>query len=296
MKLYGGIEAGGTKMVCTVASGPEKVLHEERFPTTTPGETISKIVQFFSGQAQHYELAAIGIGSFGPIDLDKKSPTYGYITSTPKPGWRDTDLVGPLKKALNLPVAFDTDVNAAAYGEYRWGAGQGCDPVLYYTIGTGIGMGGWFNNGLMHGLTHPEAGHILLRRDPARDPYKGFCPFHGDCLEGLASGPAMNERWGKKAETLPLDHPAWALEAHYLAQAVADSIFFLSPKRIILGGGVMQQQQLFPLIRREVVALLKGYVQSPAILEHIDEYIVPPALGNQAGMLGCIAMAMQEAS
>jgi len=293
MKLYGGIEAGGTKMVCTVASGPEHVLSEERFPTTTPDETIANIIHFFSQQMQQHELAAIGIGSFGPVDLDLHSPTYGYITSTPKPGWRDTNFVGPLKQALHLPIAFETDVNAAALGEYRWGSGQGCDPFLYYTIGTGIGMGGWINNGLMHGLTHPEAGHILLRRDPARDPYQGICPFHGDCWEGLASGPSMNQRWGQKAETLPLDHPAWALEAHYIAQAMVDSILFLSPKRIVLGGGVMQQEQLFPLLRKEVSTLLNRYVQTPTILEKLDDYIVPPGLGNRAGMLGCIALAMQ---
>ena len=207
MKLYGGIEAGGTKMVCTVSSGPDHVVSEERFPTTTPEETIQKIIAFFSSQMQQHELVGVGIGSFGPVDLDLQSPTYGFITSTPKPGWRDTDFVGPLKKALHLPVAFDTDVNAAALSEYRWGIGQGCDPLIYFTIGTGIGMGGWMNGGLMHGMTHPEVGHIILKRDPEKDPFTGACPFHSDCLEGLAAGPAMNQRWNQKAETLPIDHP-----------------------------------------------------------------------------------------
>jgi fructokinase len=293
MKLYGGIEAGGTKMVCTIANGPDHVVNEERFPTTTPEETIARIITFFSNQMQQHELAGIGIGSFGPVDLDLHSPTYGYITSTPKPGWRDTDFVGPLKRALRLPIAFDTDVNAAALGEYRWGSGQGCDPFLYFTIGTGIGMGAWMNNGMMHGLTHPEVGHILLSRDHQKDPFEGVCPFHTDCLEGLASGPSMNKRWGQKAESMPIDHPAWALEAHYIAQAMVDTILFCSPKRIVLGGGVMQQEQLFPMIRKETVRLLNGYVQSRMILEKMDEYIVPPGLGNRAGMLGCIALAMQ---
>jgi fructokinase len=293
MKLFGGIEAGGTKMVCTVASGPDHIVSEERFPTTTPDETIARIIAFFSRQIQQHELVGIGIGTFGPVDLDLHSPTYGYITSTPKPGWRNTDFVGPLKQALHLPVAFETDVNAAALGEYRWGSGQGCDPFLYFTIGTGIGMGGWVNGGLTHGLTHPEVGHIFLIRDPKKDPFEGVCPFHTDCWEGLASGPSMNKRWGQSAETLPIDHPAWAIEANYIAQAMVDTILFCSPKRIVLGGGVMQQEQLFPMIRNETVRLLNGYIQSRLILEKMDEFIVPPGLGNRAGMLGCIALAME---
>jgi fructokinase len=293
MKLYGGIEAGGTKMVCMVAGGPDQVIAETRFPTTTPQETIGKMIAFFEEQTKTHQLSALGIGSFGPLDLNPSSPTYGFITTTPKPGWQNVDLVNPLKQVLNLPVVIDTDVNAAALGEYMWGAGQGKDPFIYYTIGTGIGMGARVNGGLLHGLTHPEAGHMIMKRDPKRDPFEGFCPFHKDCFEGLASGPAMNKRWNQKAETLPLDHPAWALEAHYIAQAMSNIILVLSPMRIVLGGGVMQQEQLFTMIQHEVKEMLNGYVQSPMILEHIDELIVPPGLGNQAGVLGSIALAVQ---
>lgn len=290
MTLYGAIEAGGTKFVCAVGTSPDD-LREVRFPTTTPDETIARAVEFFRAQPR---VAAIGIGSFGPIDLHRDSPTYGYITTTPKPGWRNTDLVGAIRRALDVPVEFETDVNAAALGEHRWGAARGLDTFIYLTIGTGIGGGGLVSGKLMHGLIHPEMGHIRLPHDFARDPFPGVCPFHGDCLEGLASGPAIEKRWGARAETLPPDHPAWQLQAHYLALALVNYICTLSPQRIILGGGVMEQAQLFPLIRREVVQLLNGYIQSPAIIENIDTYIVPPALGARAGILGALALVIDE--
>ena len=238
MKLYGAIEAGGTKMVCMVAGGPDQIIAETRFPTTTPAETIDKMVAFFSEQMKSHPLQALGIGSFGPLDLDPTSVTYGYITTTPKPGWQQTDLISRLKETLKLPVIIDTDVNAAALGEYTWGAGKGKDPFIYYTIGTGIGMGVRANGRLVHGLTHPEGGHMVMKRDPQRDPFEGFCPYHGDCFEGLASGPAMNKRWGQKAEIIPAKHPAWALEAHYIAQSVSNMVLTLSPQCIVLGGGV----------------------------------------------------------
>ncbi len=295
MTLYGGIEGGGTKFVCVVASGPEDIRAETRFPTTTPAETIGRALDFFREAAASEPLAAVGIATFGPVDLNPASPTYGYITSTPKPHWARTDIVGPVQAALGVPVGFDTDVNGAALGEHRWGAAQGLDTFLYFTIGTGIGAGVVVNGAPVHGLVHPETGHILLRRDPQRDPYPGKCPFHGDCFEGLAAGPAMGARWGVPAETLPPDHPAWELEAEYIAQALSMQILSLSPQRIILGGGVMQQPALFPMIHRRVPELLNGYVQSPAILQCIDEYIVPPALGGRAGVLGAIALAMQAA-
>jgi fructokinase len=295
MALYGGIEGGGTKFVCIVASGPGDIRAERRFPTTTPEETIRRALAFFRESAGDEPLAALGIATFGPVDLNPASPRYGYITSTPKPYWANTDIVGPLRAALNLPVGFDTDVNGAALGEHRWGAAQGLDTFLYFTIGTGIGAGVVVNGAPVHGLVHPETGHILLRRDPARDPFPGKCPFHGDCFEGLAAGPAMLARWGAPAETLPPDHPAWELEAEYIAQALTTQILSLSPQRIILGGGVMQQPALLPLIRRRVPELLNGYVQSPAILTGMDEYLVPPALGGRAGVLGAIALAMQAA-
>jgi fructokinase len=295
--LFGGIEAGGTKFVCILGSGLEDVRAEARFPTTTPEETIRQAVDFFLCQQEEYgELAAIGIATFGPLDLDRNSPTYGYITSTPKHGWANTDFAGTIRRALSLPVGFDTDVNATALAEWRWGAARGLDTFIYLTIGTGIGGGGMVNSRLMHGLLHPEMGHLCIPHDRGADPFAGSCPFHGDCLEGLASGPAIESRWGKPAETFPPEHPAWALEARYLALGMVNWIYTLSPQKIILGGGVMQQAHLFPLIRREVQTLLKGYLQSPAILENIDDYIVPPALGKRAGVLGALALAMDEAN
>lgn len=292
MSLFGGIEAGGTKFVCAVGTGPDDIRAVERFPTTTPDETIGRVTAFF--RAQPEPVAAIGIGSFGPVDLDPASPTYGTITSTPKPGWRNTRLLARLREALGVKAGFETDVNAAALGEYRWGAGRGLDTFIYLTIGTGIGGGGMLAGRLMHGLIHPEMGHIFLPRR-ADDPFEGVCPFHGNgCFEGLAAGPAIERRWGAPAEQLPPDHPAWELEAHYLAAGLATLICTLSPKRIILGGGVPQQAHLLPLVRQKVQALLNGYVQSPAITEQIDQYIVPAALGSRAGVLGCIALAAAQ--
>ena len=289
--VYGGIELGGTKIICAVGNGPADLLAEKRFPTTTPGEAFEQIIAFF----QQYQLAAIGIGSFGPISLNRGAPDYGFITTTPKQGWADTDLAGTIGRALGVPVGFDTDVNAAALGEWRWGAGQHLDTFLYLTIGTGIGGGGIANGQLMHGLLHPEMGHIRLPRDRGADPFAGSCPYHGDCLEGLASGPAMQARWGAPAESLPADHPAWELEAHYLALACVAFMCILSPQRIILGGGVMSQRHLFAQIQRKVLTLLNGYIQVPVVLRHIDTYIVPPGLGSRVGILGALALAEQAA-
>lgn len=291
MKVYGGIEAGGTKFVCIMGTGPQDILAEERFPTTTPAETIARAAAFFK-RSPDLELAAIGIGSFGPVDLDPKSPTFGYITTTPKPGWVQVDLRGGIQHALNVPVAFDTDVNAAAFGEHYWvPENRPLDPLLYMTIGTGIGVGVMVNGQPLHGLLHPEAGHMLIPRDPQRDPFTGACPYHGDCFEGLAAGPAIAKRWGQAAETLPPDHPAWSLEAHYIALAVANLTLALSPQRIIIGGGVMQHEDLHAIVRRDVVQLLNGYLQSDRITRHIDQFIVPPALGHRSGVLGAIALA-----
>jgi fructokinase len=292
MALYGGIEGGGTKFVCVVASGPDEIRLETRFPTTTPEETIGRAIQFFKDASKQEPLAAIGVASFGPVDLDPTSPTYGYITTTPKPGWAWTDFLGQVKKALDVPCAFETDVTAAAMGEYRWGASMGMDPSIYFTIGTGIGAGVIVHGAPVHGLVHPETGHIAMRHDLEKDPFPGNCPFHGDCFEGLAAGPAMQARWGVRAETLPPDHPAWDLEASYIAAAMVTQICSLSPKKIILGGGVMQQPALFPLIWKKVPAMLNGYVQSKAITENIDTYIVPPGLGGRSGVLGAIGLAM----
>lgn len=289
MHRFGGIEAGGTKFVCAVGTGPDNIEAEIRFPTTTPKPTLEQALEFF--RAQEPPMKAVGVASFGPVDLDPSSPTYGHITSTPKPGWQNADIVGRLERTLNVPIGFDTDVNGAALGEQRWGAAQGLHTFIYLTIGTGIGGGGMVEGERMHGMIHPEMGHIRIPHDTDRDPFPGLCPYHNDCLEGLANGPAVEERWGRPGEELPPEHPAWALEAHYLALGLMNLILTLSPQRIILGGGIMQQKQLFPLIRREVQALLNGYVQAPAILENIDEYIVPPALGSKAGVLGALALA-----
>ncbi len=289
--LVGGIEAGGTKFVCAVGTGPDDVRALERFATTTPAETIGQAIAFFRAQSQ--ALAAIGIASFGPIDPMPDSPTFGYITSTPKPGWRQTDFAGAVGRALGVPVGFDTDVNAAALGEWKWGAGAGTSDLIYLTIGTGIGGGGLVGGNLMHGLIHPEMGHMRIPHDLAADPYPGHCPFHGDCLEGLASGPAISDRWQQASDTLSADHPAWPLEANYLALALVNVICTVSPERIILGGGVMQHEPLFPLIRCKVQQLLNEYVQSPAILAHINQYIVPPGLKDRSGVLGALALAQR---
>lgn len=292
-RVLGGIEAGGTKFVCAVGTGPDDIRAEVVIPTTRPDETLARVVDFFTALAVESRPAAIGIGSFGPIDPDPRSPSYGFITTTPKPGWGNFDFAGAVRRAMGVPVGFDTDVNAAGLGEAMWGAAQGLDTFLYLTVGTGIGGGGLYNGRLMHGLLHPEMGHMPLRHDTARDPFPGSCPYHGDCFEGLASGGAIEQRWGARAETLPPEHPAWALEAHYIGQALATYISVLSPQRILLGGGVMSQQVLFPLIRQEVQAVLNGYVQAPAVLEGIDLYIVPPGLWPRSGMLGSLALAKQ---
>lgn len=297
MALVGGIEAGGTKFVCAVGTGPDDLRAETRFSTTTPDETIRQAIAFFRAQReQHGAFQAIGIAAFGPLDPNPVSPTFGMITSTPKPGWANTDFAGVVARALALPVAFDTDVNGAALAEGRWGAAQGLDTFLYLTIGTGIGGGAVAGGQLLHGLLHPEMGHVHIPHDWERDPYPGRCPYHGDCLEGMAAGPAIGDRWGQRAETLPPDHPAWALEATHLAYGIVNFIVTLSPQRIILGGGVMEQPQLFPLVRQRVLEVLNGYVQAPRLLEAIDEYIVPPGLGNRAGVLGALALGQQAAT
>lgn len=291
--LCGSIEAGGTKFVCIIGSGPQDIRAEVRFPTTNPEETVGKAINFFKDQATGTPLSAIGIGSFGPLDLDLASPTYGYITTTPKPGWAYTNIVGMLHAAFDIPVAIDTDVNAAAFGEFCWGAAQNLDPIIYLTIGTGIGGGVIYGGRPIHGLVHPEMGHMLIPHDRSLDPFQGVCPYHGECFEGLASGPAIKQRWGQAGELLPEDHPAWGLEAHHIALALMNLILCFSPRRIVLGGGVMQQKGLFPLVWRKVQLHLNEYIQSKQITELIEQYIVPPALGSRAGVLGALALAQR---
>ncbi len=287
MKL-GAIEAGGTKFVVAVGNENGEVLERASFPTTTPEETMKETIAFFKDK----NVEAIGLGCFGPIDPDKNSPTYGYITTTPKPGWANYNIVGVLEEAFpDTPIGFDTDVNGACLGEAYFGAAQGLDSALYLTIGTGIGGGAIVEGNLVHGLLHPEMGHMLMnvRED---DPYKGKCPYHGTCFEGMAAGPAIEERWGKKGNELPADHPAWDLEAWYIAQALAIYVLTLSPKKIILGGGVMHQKQLFPQIHQYLQERLNGYIQKEEITtDKIKDYVVYPGLGDNAGICGALALA-----
>lgn len=284
----GSIEGGGTKFVCGIGNEEGDIEERISFPTTTPMETLDRVVEFFKDEG----VQAIGFGSFGPVDVDKQSDTYGSVMKTPKPNWSGYRVVEHIKRSLNVPIGFDTDVNAAALGEAAWGAARGLDSCLYITIGTGIGAGAVAEGNLIHGLVHPEMGHILIRRHP-EDHYAGHCPFHQDCLEGLAAGPAIEARWNRKGNELGENHPAWVMESYYIAQALMNYILILSPKKIVLGGGVMGQNQLFPLIREQVSQLLHGYIQHSALSSDIDDYIVPPGLGSNAGLCGGLALAKQ---
>jgi fructokinase len=286
--IYGGVEAGGTKWVCATGTGPDDVQALVTFPTTDPGETIGRAADFF---ASNGTLAAIGLGSFGPIDVKRSSPTWGRITTTPKPGWADTDVVAALTDALDLPLAFDTDVNAAALGEHRWGAGAGLDTFCYITVGTGIGGGVMANGTLLHGLIHPEFGHMRIPHDRTGDPFDGVCPYHGDCFEGLASGDAIRRRWGERPEELAADERVWQLEAGYIAFGLMNVICTISPQRIVIGGGVMNEPSLLPLVRRRVTELASGYFGAAEIVDRVDDYIVAPALGDRAGVLGAFELA-----
>lgn len=292
-KLYGGIEAGGTKFVCVVATGPNQIVDEIRFKTTTPTETLGRAIQFFQPFVEQGKISTIGVGAFGPLDLNPESSTFGFITSTPKPGWGNTNVLGTLRNALQVNIAFDMDVNTAALGEYLWGASKGCDPSLYLTIGTGIGGGYIVNGKPLVGLLNLEMGHVRVPHNRQLDPFPGCCPFHNDCFEGLASGPAIEKRLGLTGTAIPENDAFWDLEVEYIALALMNYIVTLSPKKIILGGGVMQREFLFPRVRSRVRELLNGYVASKSITESIEHYILPPGLGNQSGSLGAIALAMQ---
>ena len=285
----GALEAGGTKMVCAIGDEQGNIFERASFPTLTPEETMPGLIEFFKDKG----IEALGIGSFGPLCLDKSAPNFGDITTTPKLAWKDYPLCRMFAEALGVPVGIDTDVNAAALGEATYGAGKGIDSLVYYTIGTGVGGGALVDGVLIHGMVHPEMGHMLLRPDP-RDPAPhGFCPYHDGCIEGMANGPAIEKRWGISAKELPEDHIAWEIEAEYLAQMCVNTIVTLSPKKIVLGGGVMHQLHLFPRIRKRTLELLNGYVSHPAVLENIDEYIVPPGLGDNAGAVGSLLLAVQ---
>jgi fructokinase len=293
--FYGAIEAGGTKFICAVGNGPNNIRAEARFATTTPDETMGHVIDFFNTQEEKSgPLDAIGFACFGPLDPNLNSPTYGHILPTPKPGWTNSNMVGMLRKEFGIPIAFDTDVNGAALGEWRWGKAQGLQTFIYLTIGTGIGGGAYVEGNLLHGLIHPEMGHILIKHDIKKDPFEGACPFHGDCFEGLASGVAIEKRWGIRGSLLPPDHAAWDLEVDYIAQALTTYTMTLSPQRIIIGGGVGSLGHLLPRVQQRTRELINGYVQSPVILENIESYIVNPGLGNRSGVLGAIALAEQS--
>ncbi|MEK3885580.1 ROK family protein [Paenibacillus sp. PL2-23] len=284
----GAIEAGGTKFICGI--GNEQGIIEDKisFPTSEPERTLEQVISYF----EHNNVDSIGIGSFGPIDIHPSSSYYGCVTTTPKPGWANFPFLKSLKQVFDVPFGWDTDVNAAALGESMWGSARGLDSCIYYTIGTGIGVGVFAEGRLVHGLVHPEGGHLLTRRHP-EDRFEGNCPYHGDCLEGMAAGPAIEKRWNRKGCDIPADHLAWSMEAYYIGQSVTASILMLSPKKIILGGGVMHQKQLYPLIRKEVQSNLNGYVSAKSIVDNIDDYIVPPALGDNAGLCGALALGLQ---
>ena len=284
----GALEAGGTKMVCAVGDETGRIFEQTSIPTKTPEITVPKLITYF----QEREVDALGIGCFGPVELDKASPRFGYITSTPKAAWRNYDIVGTFGRALGCPIGFDTDVNASVLGEVTFGQAKGKNCVIYLTIGTGVGGGIYIEGNLLHGMLHPETGHVLIRKKD-NDGYGGRCPYHSNCLEGLASGPAIEERWGRKAVELADRAEVWELEADYIAQALTGYILTLSPRMIILGGGVMHQQQLFPMIRQKVTQLLGGYIQAEE-LEDMEHYIVPASLHDNQGIMGCLELARKE--
>ena len=280
---YGLVEAGGTKFVLGVATDKDSIEATTRIDTTTPDETIGAMLDWFAGQGT---LSAIGVASFGPLDLDKASPAWGHITQTTKPHWSGADIAGPLQRKFGGPVAIDTDVNGAALAEYLWGAGQGQKALLYFTIGTGIGGGAIVDGRILQGLSHPEMGHIRLPRHPDDIGFAGNCSFHGDCLEGLASGPAIKARWGASLSELPDDHPAHDIIAYYIAQAAVTMQAIFAPGRIIFGGGVMGTAGLIDRVRQQTTSLGAGY-----FLGNPDDIITLPGLGDKAGLLGALALA-----
>lgn len=287
MKYYGALEAGGTKMVCAVGDETGKILNRVSIPTLTPAETMPPMIEFF----RQYPIEALGIGCFGPVDLDKSSATYGYITTTPKLPWQNYDIVGEFHRALGVPVGFDTDVNAAGLGEATWGCTRELANSIYITVGTGIGVGVIIDGKPYHGMLHPEGGHIPLAIHPDDPMDRGICPYHPNCLEGLAAGPSLQARWGKKGVELTDRPEVWELEAHYLGQALMSYILILSPQRIVLGGGVMKQPSLLKLVRQETMAQLNRYVQGKG-LEDPESYIVAPSLNDDQGILGALKLAM----
>ena len=291
-KLYAGIEAGGTKFNCVIGSDPLNVIERTKIPTTTPEETLTKTLEFFASQREkHGKLNALGIACFGPVDLHKDSPTYGYITATPKKHWSQTDVAGFFARALGIPIEFDTDVNGAALGEQLFGAAVGIEDFVYVTIGTGIGAGVVANGQAVNGIVHTEFGHMLISRDRERHQFENICPFHDSCLTSVAAGPAIKARWNVAGNDLPEDHEAWDLEAYYLAVMCVNITLCLSPRLIILGGGVMDQSQLYPKIRQQFKELMNGFMMPPGDLA---DYIVPPGRPGRSGEIGALALAIRS--
>ncbi len=292
MTQFIGIEGGGTKFICAYGSGPNDLHERTQIRTAIPEVTMGELIEYIRNIQKKVKISGIGASVFGPLDLDTDSRTYGYITSTPKQAWVNFDFVGTLKRELNLPIGFDTDVNAAAISEYRWGNAKNLSDFLYLTVGTGIGGGIIVDHKLVHGAMHPEMGHILIPQDIRHDSFPGVCKYHGNCLEGLASGPAIKERWRvKSALDLPEEHPGWELEANYLGIALANYTMSFSPKRIIIGGGVMRQTHLISKIRQQLLKHLGGYIQNSTVIQGIENYIVEPGLHENAGVCGAIALA-----
>lgn len=295
--LFGAVEAGGTKFLAAIGNERGEILAQHRIPTADPHSTLAALHAFLRRQAETFgPLAAIGMASFGPVELDKNSVRHGFIGRTPKPQWSGTDMIGSLAQEFRCPIAFGTDVGAAALAEHRWGAGREVNDLVYLTIGTGIGGGIMVNGAPIHGLMHPEIGHIFPRRHPQDLRFEGVCPFHGDCLEGLASGPAIVARTGTSLQQLEDSHAQWQIEADYLGQLCAQLVVTVSPRRIIMGGGVMSQARLLPMIRRRLLHWLGGYIDRAELLTDIDRYVVAPALGERAGVLGALLLAMDAAA
>ncbi len=286
----GGLEARGSKMICAVGTEDGTLLDQTIILTRGPKETMEDVIAYFRDK----EIEALGIASFGPVDVHKNSDTYGYILDTPKEAWQHFNLLGTIRDALQVPVELETDMNGACLGEMTFGCAKGLDSVVYVSIGTGIGAGIAVNGQLLHGMIHPEAGHMLLRRHP-RDGYEGICPFHATCFEGLASGPAIAERWGRPAEELHNNATVWEMESHYIAQAMVNLILIMSPRVIILGGGVMKHEALFPMIRKRVKKILNEYLDTEE-LQDLDKYIVPASLKGNQGVMGCIELARRALS
>jgi fructokinase len=289
--MLGGIETGGTWTVCARGTADGTILDRTEFPTTTPARTLERIAHFFREDGELP--SAVGVGAFGPLDLALGSPRYGSVMVTPKPGWSGAAIATQLAELLGIPVAIDTDVAAAGLAEQRLGSGRGASSIAYLTVGTGIGAGLLSDGRPWHGLIHPEVGHIRIPHDLQRDPFEGACPLHGDCWEGLASGVALAERWGVDPAELPPGHPAWELEAFYLAAGLLAIVSVASPHRIVIGGGVMRSEGLLQLVRAELDRLNAGYLSAEE-LSRLDTYLVPAALGDDAGVRGALLLAASE--